>query len=475
MPVRNNRVGIDPMLTRARRWCNGALAAALGVIVLGAAATPVAAVGVRAEAATTRDVHALATSTSAIQAGSVDRSSIQLQARYNVAVDLRFDAGTMGVDSSMTVTNTSGAGIDRLELNSVAARLGAMRLRSVTVDGTPRTATIEDQTIHVPLGGVLPAGATATVRIAYEATFRTTTTGSNWLFAKRNGIVNAYRWLPWISRERAFTRPNFGDPFVTAVSPHVRVAITMDRAMRVATQGLRVSASGLTHTFEARNVRDFNFTASPHYLLLMSTVGGIKYRVYYRSGTPASTMMSWAKRALTRMEGLVGDYPYPVYTVAESAGGYGMESPALTWIPRGTASSSLPYLISHETAHQWFYAVVGNDQASEPFADEAPADFLARYTLGIRRGSRCSGDRLDRTIYIYSSACYYEVIYIQGGNFLDGLRGRMGNADFWAGMRDYYATYRFKLAGTAQLLRTLDRHTSLDLVPTYEPRFPRYY
>ena len=51
----------------------------------------------------------------------------------------------------------------------------------------------------------------------------------------------------------------------------------------------------------------------------------------------------------------------------------------------------------------------------------------------------------------------------------------MGTDRFWAGIRDYLATYRFKLGSTKALLDTLYRHTSLDLVPRYEPRFPGLY
>ena len=88
----------------------------------------------------------------------------------------------------------------------------------------------------------------------------------------------------------------------------------------------------------------------------------------------------------------------------------------------GVGSANLTYLVTHEIAHQWFYGIVGNDQAREPFADEAPTDFVARDILGMRRSSRCSTTNLDRTIYRYSSPCYYEVVYIQGGNLLAAAR-----------------------------------------------------
>jgi hypothetical protein len=152
-----------------------------------------------------------------------------------------------------------------------------------------------------------------------------------------------------------------------------------------------------------------------------------------------------------------------------------MESPALSWIPYGLATSRYRYLVTHETAHQWFYGIVGSDQAYEPFTDEAVTDFLARHVLGQRRSARCSTARLDLSIYKYSSACYYEIVYIQGGNFLNDIRGEMGNTAFWNGLRAYIEANRNALAANRTLLDTLDDHTSLDLVPMFDDRFPRLY
>lgn len=408
-------------------------------------------------------------------AGSVNRTSMDLSAEYDVSLALNFGTRAFTASTRLTIRNDSGSPIDRVELNTIAARLGGMSLTSVAVEGKPVTATVKDQTITVPFGGILGAGQTVTVDVRYKATLRSSLTGSNWLFTRVNGIVDAHRWIPWVSKPVAFTRPNHGDPFVTPVSPRVRVAITSDRALVYATSGDRVANEGLKQTFEAKNVRDFAFTAAPDYKTTTATVGDTTITVYYRSGAPGAAIMAAAKNAITKMEALVGPYPYKTYRLAQTAGGYGMESPGLTWIPTGVAASNVSYLVTHETGHQWFYGIVGNDQAAEPFTDEAATDFLARYVLGSRRASRCSTARLDLSIYKYSSACYYEIIYIQGGNFLDDIRKRMGNTAYWNGIRDYLADNRFELVATKTLLDTLDEHTSLNLVPRYEPRFPRLY
>ena len=411
---------------------------------------------------------------SAIEPGTVDRSSMALDVRYAVRATLRYESGSISVTADLDVRNTSGEGIDRLELNLVPARLGDLEIAEVTVDGRAVSPSVEDQTLIVPLGGVLPADQSATVRVTYDAFLRQDGAGSNWLFAKGGGTLQLYRWIPWVSRVRDFDRANFGEPFVTTVSPRVEVVIETDRPMAIATSGRRTAEDGLTQTFVAERVRDFNVVASPFYRTSSGTVDDTRVQVFYREMSPA-TLMTLAKRAIARMEPLVGEYPYPTFLVAETTVGYGMESPGMIWIPSTTRAANLPYLVSHETAHQWFYGLVGNDQASEPFADEAAADFLARYTLGARRASRCPTDRLDGTIYDYQSGCYYEVVYIQGGNFLDDLRRRIGDKPFWRAMREYVATNSFELSGTKRLLDALDAATRDDLRPAYEPRFPRYY
>jgi hypothetical protein len=410
---------------------------------------------------------------SRIVPGAVGRTSLDLSATYDVRLRLSYGTGRISATSTMAVTNTSGGPVDRLELNTIAARLGKLKIRTLTVDGLAARPTIKDQTVIVPLGGSLPAGATTTIRIGFSATARRTTGGSDWLFTQANGVIQLYRWLPWISAARPFSRPNHGDPFVTVSSPSVRVRITTDRTMRLATTGRRVATNGLTSTWLAENVRDFVVAASPSWTARTAKLGPTLVRVYGFPGGNGRALMTLALRALRRYQELLGPYPYPTFAVAESGGGSGMESPGSIWIPRGLASGQLPWLVSHEVAHQWFYAIVGNDQAREPFADEAMADFLARYLTGTRRSSRCSTDTLDRSIYGYSSRCYFEVVYVQGGRVLDQLRRRMGPTAFWAGIRDYLATNRFGLGGTRLLLETLDAHTPLDLLPSLRPRFPR--
>ena len=242
---------------------------------------------------------ALAATPSAIVPGSINRTSLSISATYDAGVQLKFASGRLSGHVTITATNVSGAGIDRLELNTVMGPLGGLKLGVATVDGRTVRPTVSHQTIAVPLGGVLPDGATAIVVVRFSATLRTSTAGSNWLFARANGIADLYRWLPWISRRTPFARPNYGDPFVTPVSPHVRVVITSDVPLRYATTGTRtaLSANHLVARFDAYNVRDFIVTASRDAVSRQVVIGSTVVRVVSRGGFPAAAVLAAAKTA----------------------------------------------------------------------------------------------------------------------------------------------------------------------------------
>ena len=215
------------------------LSIAAALLTLTIAASGLAVAPVRAEALETEDgpsrrsdrrarriPPADATLATAIVPGSVGRSSLFVDATYDASLRISWGTRKISVDSTATIRNTSGAPIDRIELNTIAARLGSIQLHSVTVDGVAVPATRSDQTIVVPLGGILPVDATTQIRVRFHATLRSSLSGSNWLFTKTNGIIDLYRWLPWVSRKIAFDRPNHGDPFETPTSRSVRVKIT---------------------------------------------------------------------------------------------------------------------------------------------------------------------------------------------------------------------------------------------------------
>ena len=250
------------------------------------------------------------------------------------------------------------------------------------------------------------------------------------------------------------------------------------RKLVLATSGDRtsVSADGLTQTFEATNVRDFNVTAATDYRTKSRVVRDSVVRVYYRPGAPGAAMLDAAADAFDALERRLGSYPHRTFRVAQSAGAYGMESPGLGLDSdrRGRLEPALPGRPRDGPR------VVLRDRRQRPgeaaVRRRGGGRFRRPLHPGSKRGSRCATATLDRTIYQYSAACYYEKIYIQGGNLLDAARRKMGSTAFWAALRGYIAANRDTISKTETLLDALDAATPIDLGKTlFAPRFPRIY
>jgi len=112
---------------------------------------------------------------------------------------------------------------------------------------------------------------------------------------------------------------------------------------------------------------------------------GRLYRVVLSRENPR-----WARRILDRtiwafskMEKWVGPYPYRQFTVAELSTigpvGQGMEYPLLINIVPG---AGLNTVVDHEIAHQWFYGILGFNEAKEPWLDEGLTSY---YELRLAR------------------------------------------------------------------------------------------
>jgi hypothetical protein len=417
----------------------------------------------------------------AIVPGSVDRSSLDVSATYRVNAAITVGTGALDVWTRIVATNVSGDGIDRLELNTVAARLGALRITTSTVDDRSVDVKVDDQTLIVPLGGVLPDGETATVTIAYRATLRKGLLDGDWMFTRSGGTLALYRWIPWISRAVPFDHLNGGEPFITQSSPQVDVEILSDAPLVLAAPAPEVdtyaAGTGTDWSFSVQNVRDVSVVLAPNFQVAKGKAKGIPITAYTRpGGLSGSQLVHLAAAAITNETDLLGvDFPWTTLTVVQTAGGLGIASPGLLWIPRNLDLLNRTYAVHHEVANQWFSGLVGNDQQAEPFADEAPADLLARTSLGTLRASRCPTAPLDRPITSYSKACYYEVVFVQGGRLLDDVRQRMGTKAFWATLGTYLESNRYRLGGTRQLLEALRAASPTDILPLIRPRFPSLY
>ena len=146
--------------------------------------------------------------------------------------------------------------------------------------------------------------------------------------------------------------------------------------------GLRALASGQQvrpGEWRAHAIRDFTLALGRFAIVngtahLPAPVGvtvGVEPTLYAMA---PRVFLRRAIASLERYSALYGPYPWPTYTVAGMADltglTGGLEYPTLVYQP--AASENVPY----ETAHQWFYSLVGNDQARDPWLDEGLATWV---------------------------------------------------------------------------------------------------
>jgi len=164
-------------------------------------------------------------------------------------------------------------------------------------------------------------------------------------------------------------------------------------------------------------------------------------------GGPA--VLAEVRRALPRLVARFGPVPFPALRLAGVPGlvSSGIEYPAMVLL-LGRPQQAV---VTHELAHQWFYGLVGNNQARDPWLDEAfatyaealvdppPATYTHRLTAAGRVGASMASFGTDY-------ARYSDVVYEKGAAALLAARHRAGAAAFDSALRCYLTDLAWQVA-----------------------------
>ena len=195
---------------------------------------------------------------------------------------------------------------------------------------------------------------------------------------------------------------------------------------------------------------------------------------------------------------VVSDIPYPSFTLAiverEQPGGH---SPpyfaALSHPPPATPISwrtdpayfdGFPeFFLAHESAHQWWGQAVGWKNYHEQWISEGFAQyFAAMYAEHVKKDgvfrqviaqmARWTLDRSDQgPVYLgyrlghirNDGRVFRALVYNKGALTLHMLRKLIGDDAFFRGLRRFYATWRFKKAGTEDVKAAFELEANRDL------------
>jgi len=148
----------------------------------------------------------------------------------------------------------------------------------------------------------------------------------------------------------------------------------------------RPKKTGLvTWRFQAKNVRDAVWGASPDYLFDASSWNGHLALAYYRP----SAAVNWydaadqARMSIMEYSERWFPYPYPQISVVEGPIS-GMEYPMLAMETKSEDKYDLYNVITHEIGHMWYPMIVGSNERMHMWQDEGFNTFINYFSEARR-------------------------------------------------------------------------------------------
>lgn len=318
---------------------------------------------------------------------------------------------------------------------------------------------------------------------------------------RQTNLVDWYAYLPpYIPGEGWLAHPPgyYGEHQVYPLSDfEVNLQVVGAPADLTIAASAPESQRGEWYTYILEGARTFALSLSPSFTHTTRQVGTVTIHNYtfpYHQN-PGERVLNTAAQALELYARLFSPYPHQHLAVVEADFLDGMEYDGLFFLSygfynldNGTPAQYLVALTAHETAHQWFYGVVGNDQALQPWLDEALCTYAeklyyetyapealtwwweARVKYYQPRGY------VDDSIYnphgeAQPYRAYRDAVYLNGAVFLDELRRAMGDEAFFDFLRLYVSKNQGKIASARDFFGLLRQMTSVPL----EPMLQRFF
>ncbi|MDI6600212.1 MAG: M1 family metallopeptidase [Thermoanaerobacteraceae bacterium] len=280
-----------------------------------------------------------------------------------------------------------------------------------------------------------------------------------------------------------------GDPFYSDVANYtVRLVAPAEYIMASTGTARGEENQGNRLWFiKANNVRDMAIVLSDRFKVKSGEYKGIKVNSFYFGDDKiGERSLKYAADAVKYFSETFGKYPYSEYDVV-AADFYigGMEYPQLVMIDRSLYNKNnifvLEEVIAHETAHQWWYGAVGNDEVEEPWLDEALTEFSTvmyfenyygnevaerfwkAYDGFVKKYADSPRSITDPVNEFKDGDEYGAVVYEKGALSLKRIRDEIGKEAFIKGLREYYKTYKFKNATVEDLIKALSKAADKDM------------
>ncbi len=403
---------------------------------------------------------------------------------YTLDVRVDWRKHTVAGIETLLYTNNEGRPLDTLYLrlypNAPYYEEGRTDVGTVALDGQ----AIESRVAETVLEITLPQPLAPEGRVSLTIPFTVTVPRRADRFGFDDDVMMLGHWYPLLAvyDDEGWNLDPYvalGDAFYSETGFYT-LHLTVPAGTVVASTGVEVArverGDEVRITLVSAATRDFTLALSPDYRTLSRQVGETRVTSFYLPGDEggARDALNTAAKAIEVFNTRFGPYPYSEFDVAETpflieGSPGGMEYPGLVFISsdlyesEGFYSTALAVIVAHETAHQWWYSTVGNNQVDEPWLDEAFATFAEILYVEETEGKAAAEETAalwvefpyllatmmgeDRPVatslleFGDDSMLYSAIVYSKGALFLRELRALVGDETFFAILQHHYQAH----------------------------------
>jgi len=416
------------------------------------------------------------------------------RAEYTLYANLDYANKSVDVRKSILYPNLSGEPLTDLVL-AVEPNLwtGGFTLHEISLDGNPVNYNLEGQRLTLPLAAPLEPNQNLQLDLHYSlalpfAEQADPTLQRARIYGYTARQINLTNWYPFIvprlNGEWVLHEPWYYGEHLVYDSVDYEVNLQVNDPDVIVAASANAESNAEWTQYKLKQGRAFVLSASSEFKVYETEVLGVKVYSYFYPlfDIPAQEVLNVTAKAIELYSQIYGEYPHESLSAVQGDFNDGMEYSAFYFQSHGfyntydgTAQNYLTFVSAHETAHQWFFESVGNDQAAEPWLDEMLCTYSERIYYENYHPEAVDWWWLAR-MYDYtpdtwvdlpvnentSERAYWGTSYFHGVHFLEELRGRIGDEAFFAFLLDYRAQNAGKIATGDDFFRILREHTDAD-------------
>jgi hypothetical protein len=421
---------------------------------------------------------------------------------YTFHVTLDYRRKKLSVDESIVYPNATGETLRDIVL-AVMPNIwpSVFKLTTLEVDGAPlKDYKLDGQRLTIPLSKPLAPNATVELFLAYNLVLPqidpelSTTQVRPQFFGYTDRQMNLVNWYPFIvpreAKQWLLHDPwYFGEHLVYDTADfEVNIKNAEEGVIPVIAASGAPEPNGKWTRYILQNGRTFAFSASTEFKRSVTNAGNVFIYSYYfpqyeSAGKAAANAAADAINVFTQR---FGPYPHPILTIVMSDFNDGAEFSAFFFLSKGfyktydsTRTNYLTFISAHETAHQWWFEQVANDQYLEPWLDEALATYsehifyeatdapFVQWWWDHRINAYTPHGYVDTPLNTQFEGemyrQYVNAVYFRGAEFLDALRTHIGDEAFFGFLQDYLNQFKGRRATADDFFTVLRQHTDTDI------------